>query len=93
MAKFTGRIFEQTPKGGNFPDIVIFVVNLSFSESLAFVSAPENSALSDNAAMEVDISQTDTEIEAIIRQNCADQMTERFIGGPFTTSDIRGCRL
>ena len=93
MAKFTGRIFEQTPKGVNFPDIVTFIVNLSFSEPLAYTSLPENSALSDNAAMDIDISQTDTEIEAIIRQNCADQMTERFLGGPFTTSDIRGCRL
>ena len=92
MAKFTGQVTSSYVKGPAFPNIVVMTVTIHFSEEL--ISNADNTVqLQAGVTKEIDISQTDTEIEAMLRQAVADEMTSAWSGGPYLPSDVRGCKL
>ena len=91
MTKFTGRITGQIPAGSQFPNMVNFEVTVDFSEEILLLE--DGARQQEVMTIPGDISQTDTEIEAALREAIAAVLTERYVGGPFTTADIRGCKL
>ena len=83
-----GRVIANQPDG---PGLTIVTVQYEYSVPVADIINGGMITIGDAVAI-LDITQTDQEIEAILRDAVAADATH-FSGLSFTSADVRGCRL